>query len=176
MITKQFGPDFVSSRIPCTDCRCCSAHVDSITGQQLKLCLWCEDGVPCPGSKRKVSAPQPREESAVGLSASAPLSPTAQGKRAGDLPHSLRRPAKRQASPPGVLAGGESSPARTAHSPIRAGNSSAVENWLARRPSPSPPKAKNPRPKTIKRNPRDPRPYVPVWNTRSIAEVDAEAR
>lgn len=35
----------------CQNCGCCDAYACS--DEQLTLCLWCEDGVPCPGVQRR---------------------------------------------------------------------------------------------------------------------------
>jgi len=35
----------------CQNCGCCEVYV--CNGETLTVCLWCEDGVPCPGAQRK---------------------------------------------------------------------------------------------------------------------------
>ena len=77
-------------RTLCARCRCCPAHIDSRNGEQLTLCLWCEDGIACPKVKREsaLKPAEPRPAPAASFAATQTKRP---GETSGEVEHRVAR-------------------------------------------------------------------------------------
>lgn len=198
-----------SSAAMCGKCRCCPAHIDSVTGEQLTLCLWCEDGVSCPNAKRvKNSSAEPTSTAPAVGPITRPAGKTLAGRSRASTPNIApqktafervaSRPVRSDMAADGenprhgsgtakqnaVTAGKDRHKSQVSCGGVEGHGARSGESAVAGTPSiehsvaavsgyQAPPAGKfNPPPPTIKRNPRKPRATQPIWNTKSLAEVD----